>query len=151
MSGEMLTLYWLPRTPGASNPRLRAWEGEGRRVFSGVPVIGGLMFTIPDNPQNKSKFHHVFSAKPGTYDWTTEYNEPGVKKPKEAPTKPKAKDEKPKKKATGHPVERVNKYEVMDILTKANIKFGIKEKAETLFEKVPDDLKRNLKLAKSES
>lgn len=147
MSTGYFTVYWLPRFAGRSIPRLRAWDGAERREFAGVPVEGGLEYNLPDNAKNRMKFKFIENEN-NVSDWQKEYK---PHKGAKLPPKPKEKAVLNKEKASGHPVQVVSRYEIMDILEKNQIKYSVKEKDETLWRKVPDDLKRNLKLDKSKS
>lgn len=118
---------------GAYGAKLLA---QGRKLSDEV-----IVYEVPDTEDNRI----ITSA----YGDDFSYENPIGKKP----TKVKAqsiKEEAPPVVEPSRPTRRLTKIEVMDRLSKAGIRYRTNEKPETLFGKLPDDIKRNFELDKQE-
>jgi len=142
---DTLLLVWRPLVTGGSQPRVKAYKAGGGIVhIPDMPLTDGvgMSFTLEDFDKNRELVKTYLAAGK---QWSCEQ----VERPammKKAPTPKRTTS--PKRKATGHPVRPLNRAEIMDVLDKHRIVYRQNEKSETLFRKLPDDIKRSSKLVK---
>ncbi len=138
----MYTIYWVPG-PNDQLPRFMAFDEDGRRkLFHGFAVEGvpgALKYEVPETTKNK-QFYETMSGV-----WQKEPPKSGnqIKTSQKSILKSGASSvEDPHK----TPLTRA---ELIVILENNGIAFRGNQKTETLYEKLPDDIARNFKLAES--
>lgn len=134
---KTVTLYWTPSRKGESPPDyIRCWGMAGEAFNADRTPIGNgyFKFVIPDSERNSSILH-ILGDKFST-------DEPDIK----INPKKEVKEKAPEAAPLAAPSRRMNKLDIMDKLSKLNIRYRVNEKPETLFEKLPDDIKANSKL-----
>lgn len=135
----MRTLYWIP-SEGTPPPRLNVFDGTGKRYISTPLKVpnrkGALMFKVPDNEKNNPRFedikHPWYSELPkGDLTFSSQCVDSGESALTEPPRTP------------------VTREELIEILDNNGITYRKNQKSSTLWEKLPDDIARNIKLVES--
>jgi hypothetical protein len=135
-----LKLSWKPQTLGASQPRVKAYNAKGHitLIQDNPQPNGEVFFLLEETDLNRDLIKGYLASKA----WSCEQVDRPTDIPKAVPKIP----EPPKERPTGHPQRALNRAEVMDFLDKNGIHYRTNEKSETLFRKLPDDVKRSCKL-----
>ena len=136
----MHMLYWVPR-PGDPTPRFMSFDDKGLRSQITPAKVknwtGALLFKFPENDKNDLRMANIKEP------WHTEL--PFKNKEKKASKEVILKESSPVDDSDRTPITR---EELIEVLTNNGIAFRRNQKTQTLYEKLPDDIARNFKLAK---